>query len=311
MELSIVTTLYRSSSYIEEFYGRIVKSAESVTDDFEIIFVNDGSPDDSLDLAVALHRRDSRVKVLDLSRNFGHHKAIMAGLKYACADKIFLIDCDLEESPELLTNFFHAMENRKDVDVFYGVQSVRKGGWLERTGGMLFYMMFNFFSGLNLHVNPLTIRIMSGRYVDALLLHGENSLFLAGIFEITGFKQEPVTIQKKYKGKSSYGILKRLKLMAEGITSFSSFPLVLFFYAGCVISLCSFIYAGYLTLRVLFWAKVVPGWTSLMVSLWFLSGTVLISLGIIGIYLSGIYYEVKKRPNFIIRRFYGKNKNHE
>ena len=152
---------------------------------------------------------------------------------------------------------------------------------------------------------------MSRRYVDALLLHNENSLFLAGIFELTGFKQEPVIIEKKYRGKSSYGMFKRFKLMAEGITSFSSFPLVLFFYVGFVISLCSFVYAVYLTFKVLFRAKVVPGWTSLMVSLWFLSGTILISLGIIGVYLSKIYYEVKKRPNFIIKKFYGENKNRE
>lgn len=311
MKLSIVTTLYYSSSYVEEFYSRIVKSAEEITNDFEIIFVNDGSPDDSLNIAIALYESDSRVKVIDLSRNFGHHKAIMAGLKYACADKIFLIDCDLEENPQLLPDFFKKINGNKDIDVFYGVQSIRKGGWIERTGGMLFYRTFNFFSGLKLHINPLTVRIMSRRYVDALLLHNENSLFLAGIFELTGFKQEPVIIEKKYRGKSSYGMFKRFKLMAEGITSFSSFPLILSFYAGFVISLCSFVYAVYLTFKVLFRAKVVPGWTSLMVSLWFLSGTILISLGIIGVYLSKIYYEVKKRPNFIIKKFYGENKNRE
>ena len=128
MKLSIVTTLYKSSPYIDEFYVRISKEAQKITNDYEIIFVDDGSPDDSLLKVVALYERDSRVKVVELSRNFGHHKAIMTGLSCAKGDFVFLIDSDLEEAPELLGSFWNELQKEDDLDVVYGVQEKRKGG---------------------------------------------------------------------------------------------------------------------------------------------------------------------------------------
>lgn len=305
MQLSIVTTLYHSAPYINEFYRRTIKTLSRVTTDFEIIYVNDGSPDDSLELVVSLHNKDNRVKVLDLSRNFGHHKAIMAGLKYAQGQFVFLIDCDLEEPPELIADFYKYAQKAPNIDVHYGVQGRRKGGWFERVSGFTFYKLFNMLSGLRLDGNPLTIRLMSKRYVDALLLHEEEELFLAGVFELTGFQQRAVVITKNDKGKSTYGIMKKFQLLVKGITSFSSLPLVFFFYCGCVISVSSFLYAFYLAIVVLLGREVVGGWTSLMVSIWFLSGIILIGLGVVGIYLSRVYYEVKRRPNYIVRRSYG------
>ena len=144
MKLSIVSTLFKSSPYIEEFHARVNKVArELVGNDYEIIFVNDGSPDNSLDLALQLKKRDQEhIIIIDLSRNFGHHKAMMTGLMQATGELTFLIDSDLEEDPELLLVFAKKMKYQ-DYDVVYGVQRSRKGGWVERTTGKYFYRIFN------------------------------------------------------------------------------------------------------------------------------------------------------------------------
>ena len=146
MKLSIVTTLYNSSDYIEGFYDRITNTALKITGDYEIIFVNDGSKDDSLEKAVSLFQKDDRIKVIDLSRNFGHHRAIMTGLSHARGDYVFLIDSDLEEEPELLDIFWKELGNSTGVDVIYGVQEKRKGGLFERISGWFFYRFFNMVS---------------------------------------------------------------------------------------------------------------------------------------------------------------------
>src|SRR3954468_11917273 len=138
VKLSIVTTLYRSASTINEFYRRILAAAELITGDIELVLVNDGSPDNSLDLAVELHRTDARVVVVDLSRNFGHHKAMMTGLAHATGDLVLLIDSDLEEEPELL-GYFHERFAKGDCDVVFGVQETRRGGLFERVTGALFF----------------------------------------------------------------------------------------------------------------------------------------------------------------------------
>src|SRR3954467_2021177 len=145
MDLSIVTTLYRSALHLEEFHRRVRAPAEKITSDYEIIFVNDGSPDNSLGIALSIYERDDRVRVIDLSRNFGHHKAMMTGLTHARGDLVFLIDSDLEEDPELLASFGEAM-SQTGADVVYGVQRGRRGGLVERWSGRLFFTIFNWLS---------------------------------------------------------------------------------------------------------------------------------------------------------------------
>src|SRR5256885_14440017 len=142
MKLSIVTTLYYSAPYLDEFYDRACAAAEKFTRDFEIILVNDGSPDNSLEVALSIYQKDHRVKVIDLSRNFGHHKAMMTGLAHASGELVFLIDCDLEEEPELLERF-HRELIASGADVVYGVQQKRKGDLFERVSGTLFFKLFN------------------------------------------------------------------------------------------------------------------------------------------------------------------------
>ncbi len=164
MKLSIVSTMYRSSSFLEEFAARIASAAEKITRDYELILVNDGSPDDSLDVALRLQERNPNIRVVDLSRNFGHHAAIVAGLKDAVGDRVFLMDCDLEEQPEWLS-FFEEEMGRSGADVVYGVQKERVGSWASNIAGELFWRGINVFSSVRIPRNPMTCRLMSRAYV--------------------------------------------------------------------------------------------------------------------------------------------------
>lgn len=303
MDLSIVTTLYYSAPYLKEFYARICAASEQITGDYEIIFVNDGSPDNSLDIALSLYERGERVRVIDLSRNFGHHKAIMTGLAHARGKLVFLIDCDLEEEPELLGKFYTELK-RSGADVVYGVQKVRKGDFVERIMGELFYGLFNLLSSDPLPRNLITVRLMSQRYVANLVAHRERQTIIAGLWVITGFKQVPLVVKKHSKGKSAYNLSRKVSVLVSAIASFSDKPLVLIFYLGCVIMFFSSIAALQLIVRRVFFGVLLAGWPSLIVSVWLLGGLTIFCLGVIGIYLSKIFIETKQRPYTVIRQIY-------
>lgn len=302
--LSIVATLYGSEAYIEEFVRRASASAEAVVgNSYEIVLVNDGSPDNSLSKARQQGQKLPCVKVVDLSRNFGHHKAIMTGLSFAKGQRIFLIDVDLEEPPESLGLLWETME-REACDVVFGVQERRKGRFVERVGGWLFWALLSRMSSTDVAANPLTARLMTRRYVDALLLHKEQEIFLAGLFAITGFAQMSVPIEKAFRGATSYSVSKRLQLVVRAVTSFSSRPLVWIFYCGVVVSCLSLVVALWLTYRRLALGSAPEGWTSVLVSVWLLGGMMISFIGIVGIYLSRVFLEVKNRPYTIVREVY-------
>lgn len=304
MKLSIVATLYKSSAYIEEFHARVSKAASSITADYEIVLVNDGSPDDSLTKAIALSATDSHVVVVDLSRNFGHHKAMMTGLMHTKGTHVFLIDCDLEEPPELLSEFWAAAMADPATDVFYGVQRARKGNAFERITGVLFYRLFNVLSGIALPANIATIRLMSRHYLDALLQHKEREVFIGGLWHITGFNQKSMLIDKASRGESTYSLRKKIALLVNSITSFSAAPLVFIFYVGLLMIISSGLYIALLVMRWALGSGVVAGWTSLIASIWFIGGMIILFLGVIGIYLSKIFQETKQRPYTIVRKVY-------
>jgi len=303
MQLSIVTTLYRSSSWLKEFYRRAVATAETITTDFEIILVNDGSPDDALDVAIALHDSDKRVVIIDLSRNFGHHKAIMTGLANARGERVFLIDCDLEEQPELLGEFWQKMSER-NADVIYGVQRSRKGGFVERVTGGLYYDVFNFLSDTKIIKNMSVVRLMTRRYVDSLIQHREQELVFAGLAALTGYTQEPLEFVKLSRGDTNYDLGKKINMVANSIASFSNKPLIYIFHLGLLLTISSVILVMFYLLRYIWFGNSISGWTSLIVSLWTLGGLILLSLGVIGIYLAKMFVEVKDRPYTIIRSIY-------
>lgn len=308
MDLSIVTTMYHSSPYIVEFYNRICPAVELITKDYEIIFVNDGSPDNSLEIAVSLYEKSENVRVVDLSRNFGHHKAMMTGLMQAKGELVFLIDCDLEEEPELLQRFYSEYIKNDDVDVVYGMQKTRKGGVVEKISGNLFYWLLSILSSYPVPSNCVTSRLMSKRYVDNLVKHKDREVFMAGLWAITGFKQVPLTVNKHDKKNSTYDLKRKISLLVNSITSFSNKPLLFIFYLGGIMLLVSSMAAIYLIIKKMFIGGALAGWPSLMVSVWLLGGLTIFCVGVVGIYLSRIFMETKERPYTIIRQIYGKTK---
>lgn len=306
MKLSLVATLYKSSQYIEEFSRRAAGAAHQIAgEDYEIVLVNDGSPDNSLELAIHLSESDPHVMVVDLSRNFGHHKAMMTGLAHARGDHVFLVDSDLEEEPEWLLSFANQMAQER-CDVVYGVQARRKGGVFERWSGQLFYRAFRTFTRLGLPDNVVVARLMTRRYVNALLLHDEREVFMAGLWTITGFDQRPQIITKHSTSESTYTFNRKMSQLVNSVTSFSNAPLIGIFYVGGAISLAAGAYATFIIFNWFFSASPPGGWTSLMVSVWLLGGLVILFIGVIGIYVSKVFSETKRRPYTIVRQIYGK-----
>lgn len=309
MKLSVVSTLYQSAAHLPEFHRRASAAARQVAgDDYELVLVNDGSPDRSLEIALDLARADERVVVVDLSRNFGHHKAMMTGLAHSRGDRVFLVDSDLEEEPEYLPGFAARMD-REGCDVVFGVQEQRRGGWFERWSGAWFYRFFALLTGLALPPNVITARLMTRRYVDALLLHGEREVFLAGLWHITGFDQRPQPVTKHSSSTTTYTFRRKMSVLVNSVTSFSNAPLVSIFYFGLAISLLAVVYIGYLVLHWLSIDKPLSGWTSVMASIWLLGGLIISFIGVVGIYLSKIFSETKQRPYTIVKQIHGRHRD--
>ena len=304
MQLSVVTTLFQSAPYIDEFYRRVRSEAEKISPDMEFVFVNDGSTDRSLQTALDLQKQDGRIMVVDLSRNFGHHKAMMTGLEYAKGDLVFLIDVDLEEPPEILGAFVETL-NKENADAVYGVQSPRHGPWLTRTLANLFYWIFEILSDYRIPPHSLTARLMTRRYVDELVRHKEHLSNMIGLWELTGFKQAALGVRKSpFKGTTTYTFRRKLAEAFYAITAFSSKPLRLIAYLGLLVTALSAISAIVLVIGYFVFGISTTGWTSLIVSISLFSGLILFCQGIIAAYLAVIFIETKNRPYTVIRKIY-------
>jgi putative glycosyltransferase len=304
MKVSVVATLYCSAPYVREFCERAAAAARQVSDDFEIVLVNDGSPDDSLARALAVAQVQPHVRVVDLSRNFGHHRAMMAGLEHARGELVFLIDSDLEEEPEWLVPF-HATLLAGGSDVVYGVQEKRRGNWFDRLAGRAYYSIVRAASGLEIPHDHTTARLMTRRYVDALLRFREREIDLTGLFVTAGFAQAPYPVTKHASSASTYGFARKVGFAVDSLVSFSSFPLVAIFWLGLGISAIAALFTAWLVIRRLFLDVPLEGWTSVMASIWLLGGLVICFVGVVGLYLAKVFSEVKQRPATIVRAVHG------
>ena len=302
VDLSIVSSLYLSSGHVEEFVRRAIRAAEGLGVSFEVVLVNDGSPDDSLDKALALARRDSRILVVDLSRNFGHHMAFMAGVDHAKGRRLFLIDSDLEEEPEWLDRFWDQMES-SGGDVVYGVQRQRSGGLWKRWTGQAFYRVFNAISEQTIPANPCTVRLMTGRYAEALRRLRDRNLFLAGNYAWAGFHQVPLPVQRERPHSlTTYTPLRLFRLFVDAVVSFSATPLRWIFFLGLSISsLSGLVGLAILVRKIVDPSRVLVGWASVMVSVWFLGGTIILISGVLGLYVGAVFVETKHRPPYLVR----------
>jgi putative glycosyltransferase len=281
----------------------MMHAAEAIFTDVEMVIVNDGSPDNSLEIALELHRQDPRVVVIDLARNFGHYKAMMTGLGHARGELVFLIDSDLEENPEDIALFYQRFQ-RGDSDVVYGVQETRHGGVLASVGRGLFFSLVDALGDRPLPRNLVTARLMTAEYVKALVRHRDREFVISDLWQTTGFRQNQIQVEKLSTSPSTYSLLKRIDIAVKHLTTSSTRLLYLIFYVGL------FIFAASIALIILYLVRYatvgigVSGYTSQIISIWFLGGLITLILGVLGIYMATILAETKRRPYAVIRRIH-------
>ncbi|CUJ03616.1 Putative glycosyltransferases [Achromobacter xylosoxidans] len=303
MKLSVVTTIYKTSAQIHEFFARAVEAADRIGATAEVIFVNDGSPDDGLEVGRELAGADHRAVIVDLAANVGQHRALWTGMRFATGDYIGIMDGDLEEDPLWLVNFFQFMTS-SGSDVAYGVQKAKKGGLLYRACRHVFYSAIKMFTSASFPRNVVTARLMTRQYLTALLEYDEREIFLVGMMHMVGFKQMPVEVDKIALSPTSYSLGKLIRIFVTHTTSFSITPLLGVFIAGLAILGLSVLCLLTLLILHMTGSIAVPGWASTMAAFALFSGISIFFNGIIAIYIGTIFLEVKRRPLATVRALY-------
>jgi glycosyltransferase involved in cell wall biosynthesis len=307
-ELSVITPVCNESGNIEALLKRLVPVLERCAASFEIIFVDDGSTDDTLDLLRAAHAADPRMRALSLSRNFGKEIAIAAGLDHARGAATIIMDADLQHPPELIETFV-ALWREGYKNVF--AQRVDRSVYspLRRMLTQRFYQLFSSVGDTRLPEGAGDFRLLDARAVAALRTLREHARFSKGLYAWIGFKSAsvPFDVEARLHGKSKFSYRKLTHLALDGLMSFSTMPLKVWSYIGSATSLLALTLASFYMIRTLIFGVDVPGYASLIVSITFFAGIQLLSLGIIGEYIGRIFAEVKRRPLYLIEERIGIN----
>jgi len=305
VQYSVVIPVFNEQENIPELHRRLTAVMQGLSTSYEIIFVDDGSTDQSFALMKELHQQDPHVKILRLSRNFGHHIALKAGIDYARGEAVILMDGDLQDQPEdipkLLAKF------KEGYDVVYGIYNGNREGSWRFLASRFFWVLMARLSGYPIPPHQVLLRIMSRQFVEQFKRLAERSRMTVGLIAWLGFRQIGVPIEHapRFAGHSKYNLVKMLKLTFHAITSFSYVPLQIAGYLGFLISIISFSMGIYLVVRKLVWGISIEGWVSLIVTMLFLGGVQLIILGVIGEYLGRVYTEVQGRPLYIAEEMIG------
>ncbi len=302
-KISVVVPMYYEEEVANECYNRLNKVLTSIPNyEHEIIFINDGSKDKTLSILEEIAKQDTNVKIISFSRNFGHQCAVTAGLKYTTGDAIVIIDADLQDPPELIPEMLKLWE--QGYEVIYGKRKTRKGeSKFKLLTAKMFYQTLNSLSDVEIPKDTGDFRLIDKKVVDVVNSLPEHNKFLRGLMSWVGFNQTPFEYERKerFAGKTKYPLKKMLKLASDGIISFSTKPLKIVGGIGILSIIASFIILIYSILSYIFkWNNLMPGWTSLMVTITFLAGMILISLWMMSEYIARIYDEVKGRPQYII-----------
>ena len=303
-KISVVIPMYYEEQVAEECYERVSKVLYDLRDkyDYEILFINDGSKDNTLPILENIAKEDSKIKVISFSRNFGHQAAVTAGLKFITGDCAVIIDADLQDPPELIPD----MVKEKGYDVIYGKRKKRDGeSAFKLFTAKAFYQTLNKLSDIEIPKDTGDFRLADRKVIDVINSLPEHNKFLRGLFSWTGFKQEPLEYERKerFAGTTKYPLKKMLKLATDGILSFSIKPLKLVGGLGILSVVISIIILIYAILSFAFkWNNITPGWTSIMCTLTFMGGIILISLWMMGEYIGRIYDEVRGRPQYVIEK---------
>ncbi|MDQ0492738.1 glycosyltransferase family 2 protein [Paenibacillus brasilensis] len=310
LTISLIVPMYNEEDNIDLFYNKISQVMNLNNYNYEIVCINDGSKDRTLEKLKLLAKNDHHVKVIELSRNFGKEIAMSAGLKYSKGDVVVPIDADLQDPPEVIPEMVKKWS--EGYDVVYATRLKRDGEtFLKKTTAHLFYRFMKKITRVDIPADTGDFRLMSRQVVDAINLLPEHHRFMKGLFSWVGFRQTSIEYNRepRYAGKTSFNYWKLWNFAIEGITSFSFAPLQVAMYLGFTISILSLLYAGFLIIRTLLGIETVPGYPSLMVAILFFGGVQLITLGIIGEYVGRIYNETKRRPLYIVKEEINFNDN--
>ncbi len=303
IDISVVVPIYNEEQIITELYERLQKAASQISDNYELIFVNDGSKDRSLEELLKLTQRDERVFYVNFSRNFGHQIAVTAGLDACRGDAVVIIDGDLQDPPELIPEMYQ--KHKEGYEVVYAKRKERKGeSAFKKITAKLFYRVLKNITSIDIPLDTGDFRLIDRKVVDYMKQMPEQNKFLRGQISWLGFRQTAVLFtrdERKY-GKTGYPLSKMLSFAMDGITSFSDKPLQFVTKLGFIFSFISFLIILYAAYSYFILDKVITGWTSLIISSMFIGGVQLISIGIIGEYISRINKNVQNRPLYIIEK---------
>lgn len=302
MKISLVVPVYNEEDAIPIFYKAVREHTALNKFDVEIIFINDGSKDNTENIINALAIADPLVKPLSFTRNFGKEPALFAGLEHATGDAIIPIDVDLQDPIDVIPLLIKKWEEGADI-VLAKRENRSNDSWLKRKTAEWFYKLHNKISSPEIEENVGDFRLMSRETVENIKLLPERNLFMKGILSWVGGKTEIIEYCRAERsvGESKFNGWKLWNLALEGITSFSTLPLRIWTYIGMFVALVSFIYGGWMIVNKIIWGNPVPGYPSLLVSVLFLGGVQLIGIGVLGEYIGRIYTEIKKRPKYILK----------
>ncbi|MEL4894938.1 glycosyltransferase family 2 protein [Crocosphaera sp. Alani8] len=306
VEISIIVPCYNEEAGLKLLFERLLGVLDRLSLSYEVICVDDGSRDKTLDYLIDYHRRYPEIKVISLSRNFGKDIALSAGLENAQGKAVIPIDADLQDPPELIEQLIDQW--RKGYDVVYGKRRSRQGdSWVKRATANAFYRIIGSISSVPIPRDTGDFRLLDRRVIEAIKTMPERTRFMKGLFAWVGFKQTYVLYDRpnRLQGTTKWNYWKLWNFALDGITSFSLVPLKVWSYLGVVLSFLAFIYGSFLIIRTIILGIDVPGYASLMVTILFIGGVQLITLGILGEYLGRIYEETKQRPLYLIRERYG------
>jgi polyisoprenyl-phosphate glycosyltransferase len=301
IEVSIIVPIYNEEGNLSLLHTRLKEAAELITEHYEILYINDGSRDSSLQMLRELSAKDKRNKYLSFSRNFGHQVAVMAGINHCKGSVAVTIDGDLQDPPELIPELWK--KYREGFKVVYAQRRSRAGeNPLRNWAIKIFYRILKNTTRINIPVDTGDFRLMDRQVIEALKQMPEQNKFLRGQVAWVGFKQAPVLYDRvgRHAGKSNYGFFKLLRLAWDGFTAFSNYPLRVATVAGFIVSFIAFLIILYALYSKFVMSYVISGWTSLIISTMFIGGVQLLTIGIIGEYVSRINNDVRRRPLYII-----------
>jgi glycosyltransferase involved in cell wall biosynthesis len=306
-KISVLIPCYNEEKTLPLLYPELVKLMEGLPDyEWEIMFVNDGSADNTLHILQQLRQQDKRVNYVDLSRNFGKEVAMLAGFDYVTGDCMVIVDADLQDPPALIPEMLKYWEEGYE-DVYARRRTRGKESWLRKWLSIKFYKLLQRTSRFDVLQNVGDFRLLDRRCINALKRMRESERYTKGMFCWIGFNKKEVEFDRgdRVAGHSSWGYKQLFSLAIDGITSFTSAPLRISTFVGFVVSMLAFIYMIYVFIKALIWGDPVQGYPSMVILILFLGGIQLLSLGIIGEYIGRIYNETKNRPDYIVREFNG------